>query len=255
MQSDLARTLLDLHDRRAAGTAAYDRVLIETSGLSDPAPALQSLMTDGAVAAIHRLPYVVTLVDTVHGDATLRDHAEARQQVALADLVLVSKTDLLPLSDGLTAELDALNPGAPRGEAAHAAAADLFGDPAETALTGRLSRLVRAAPHAGIETFTVTRERPLPALALALLLQALAEHCGPRMLRLKGLIAIEEMPGRPAVVHGVRHVVSAPEFLERWPSGDRSTRMVFIGKGIPRHFVSRLLDAIEQEVREASLRA
>ena len=88
-------------------------------------------------------------------------------------------------------------------------------------------------------------------LALMLLLQAVAEHCGTRLLRLKGLVAIDEVPERPAVIHGVRHVVSAPEFLDRWPSADRRTRIVLITKGVPRHFVARLLDAIEEEVRDA----
>jgi G3E family GTPase len=97
----------------------------------------------------------------------------------------------------------------------------------------------------------ITRTRPLPALALTLMLQAIAEHCGSRLLRLKGLVAIEEMPGRPAVVHGVRHVVSPPDFLDRWPSEDERTRIVLIVKAIPRHFASRLLDAIEEEVRDA----
>ncbi len=69
-------------------------------------------------------------------------------------------------------------------------------------------------------------------------------------LRLKGLVNIQEMPGQPAVIHGVQHVFSPPEFLARWPSSDQTTRMVFIAQGIPRHFPARLLDAIEQEVRE-----
>ena len=95
------------------------------------------------------------------------------------------------------------------------------------------------------------RDRSLPALALTLLLEALAEHCGARLLRVKGLVHIEEMPGRPAVIHGVQHVFSPPEFLDRWPSADHSTRLVFITQGVPRHFPARLLDAIEHEVREA----
>ena len=112
-------------------------------------------------------------------------------------------------------------------------------------------RARRPGAHSEIGTFTVTRDSPLPALALTLLLEAIAEHCGSRLLRLKGLVAIEEMPGQPAVIHGVRHVVSPPQFLDRWPSADETSRMVFIVKGVPRFFVSRLLDAIEEEVRQA----
>jgi G3E family GTPase len=251
VQTDLARTLMDLLERRTSGSVDYERVLIETSGLSDPAPVLQSIMTDGGVSATHRLPYIVTLVDTIHGEATLRDHTEARYQVALADQVLISKTDLRPPSNWLTAELDALNPDAPRMTTMAVAPVDLFGDPSVGVLAARLARTPRRPVHAGIDTFTVVRDRPLPALVLTMLLQAVAEHCGSRLLRLKGIVAIEEMPGRPAVIHGVRHVVSPPDFLDRWPSPDQRTRIVFITKGVSRFFVSRLLDAIEEEVLDA----
>jgi G3E family GTPase len=212
---------------------------------------LQTIMTDSSVCATHRIAAIVTLVDTVHGEATLQDHAEARNQVALADQLLVSKTDLRPPSDRLLARLTRLNPGAPCVTTAPADPAGLFGGASVMALSERLAGLPRQHGHREIETFTIIRDRALPAVALTMLLQAIAEHCGSRLLRLKGLVAIEEIPGRPAVIHGVRHVVSAPEFLDHWPGSDHRTRIVFIAKGIPRHFVSRLLDAIEDEVRDA----
>lgn len=252
VQTDLANTLMDLWARRSAGAADYERVLIETSGLSDPAPVLQSMMTDDRIAATHQTPFIVTLVDTIHGEATLRDYVEAQHQVALADRILISKSDLNPISDRLIADIDALNPGAPRMGTIEADPSDLFGPPSITALTARLTRTPRRPVHIGIDTFTVVRDRPMPALALTLLLQAVAEHCGTRLLRLKGLVAIEEMPGRPAVIHGVRHVISPPDFLDRWPSGDERTRIVFITTGVPRYFAVRLLDAIEAEVRDAN---
>ena len=108
----------------------------------------------------------------------------------------------------------------------------------------------RAQHSDGIATFTLQRDRAVPALALTLLLQALAEHCGARLLRLKGLVDVAEMPGQPAVIHGVQHVFAPPEFLPRWPSDDRSTRLVFITQGVPAHFPARLLEAIEAEVLE-----
>lgn len=244
VQTDLARTLMDLFARRHE----YDRVLIETSGLSDPGPILQSMMTDQDVSATHQIPFVVTLVDTIHGDATLRDHPEACHQVALADRILLSKTDVQSASDELTSRLDLLNGAALRLTTTQVAPAELFGT---STVTQRIDRAPRSAAHGGINSVSIQRDRPIPALALALLLQALGEHCGPRLLRLKGLVAIDEMPGQPAVIHGVRHVVSAPEFLDRWPSEDQRTRIVLITKDIPRHFLSRLLDAIEEEVRDA----
>ena len=251
VQTDLARTLTDLLERRTAGLADFDQVLIETSGLGDPAPMLQSLMTDSVASSACRIGSVVTLVDSVHGDLTLTQFAEARHQVALADRVLISKTDLQPLSDRLCATLDRLNPGAARMPVSEAGASALFGETLSQDLWDRIAGMRRQVGHDGIETFTVLRERPLPALALTLLLQAVAEHCGGCLLRMKGFVAIEEMEGRPAVIHGVRHVFNPPEFLDGWPTEDRRTRLVFIAKGVPRHFVARLLDAIEQEVREA----
>ena len=252
VQTDLARTLMELLERRDAGLADYGRVLIETSGLSDPAPMLQAMMTDSGVFATHRVPSVVTLVDALHGEQTLHDHAEARQQVALADRLLISKTDLRAPSDRMLRQLDRLNPDAPRMTTQEADLSVLFGGPSIEALSERIAGVPRQRGHREIDTFTVIREKPLPALALTMLLQAIAEHCGSRLLRFKGLVAIDEMPGRPAVIHGVRHVVSPPDFLDRWPSGDERTRIVFIGTGVPRYFVSRLLDAIEEEVRGAN---
>jgi len=108
--------------------------------------------------------------------------------------------------------------------------------------------------HAGnIETITLEREQPMPALALAMWLDALAEHCGSRLLRLKGLVAIDEVPDAPAIIHAVQHVVSPPDWLPAWPSAERRTRIVIIGESIPRYFPARLLGAIEEEVREATI--
>ncbi|HVY15079.1 MAG TPA: GTP-binding protein [Rhodopila sp.] len=248
VQTDLARTMLDLAARRDAGELVYDRVLVETSGLADPAPLMQALLGDAAIAATHRVPLVVTLVDAVHGEAALDERPEARRQVALADRLLISKTDLCPASRMLLDRLAGLNPQAPQSAAGQL---DLFGDPAPIGLATRLRDLPGPAGHADLESFVLTLDRPMPALALTLLLQALAEHCGRRLLRLKGLVAIAEMPGQPAVIHGVRHVVAAPDFLPAWPSEDQTTRIVFIGQGIPRWFPARLLAAIEEEVRDA----
>jgi len=246
-QTDLARTLMTLFDRRAA----YDRVVIETSGLADPSPMLQVMMTDRDLLATHQSPVVVTLVDTVHGERTLEQHAEARSQVILADRLLISKTDLAAPADRLLERLNDLNPAAPRTTTTESGPSIFFSSASLQGLAERLTIADRPGSHGLIDTFTVTRDRPIPALALTMLLQAIAEHCGPRLLRLKGLVAIQEMPGQPAVIHGVRHIVSPPDFLDRWPSADETTRIVFITKDVPRHFVSRVLDAIEEEVRDA----
>ena len=300
VRADLLATLLDLWRRREAGDVAYDRVLIETSGLADPAPILQALMTDRDVAQHHAIDTLLTLVDAQHGEITLDRHPEARRQVALADRLLLSKTDVAGETDALRARLGVLNPGAPlfcpvAGDIAPEA---LFSGTDAAARVARLAtladapawqriaaprdreppspaaafpaaasavvpaarssvqpgRFLTAAHSDGIATFSLVREAPLPALALTLWLEALVEHCGPKLLRLKGLVDIAEMPGRPALIHGVRHVFSAPEWLDRWPSDDRRTRMVFIGEGVPPYFPARLLDAIEAEVVDETRR-
>ncbi len=252
VQTDLARTLLGLTARREAGTAAYDRVLIETSGLAEPAPILQALMTDTALAQTHVLTAVVTLVDTVHGEATLAAHAAARHQVAVADWVLLSKTDVARTAESLLQEITGLNLTASLLTTAESDAALFFTPRPANVMSDRLAALPpRSADHtSGIETIVLQRDTPLPALALTLFLQALAEHCGTRLLRMKGLVALDEMPGQPAVIHGVRHVISPPVFLSGWPSGDTTTRIIFIATAIPRWFPARLLEAIEEEVRE-----
>ncbi len=263
VRGDLVETLLDLRRRRAAGSAVFDRVLIETSGLADPAPILHALMTDGGVTEAFVIDGVVTVVDAMHGDAALDSHPEARRQAALADRLVISKLDVVGDNAALMARLAALNPGADIIPAAAVTAASCFApsDPEARAL--RLASVpdqrggapFSTARHTdGIETFSLVRDRPVPALALTMLLQALTEHCGSRLLRVKGLVEVAEMPGQPAVIHGVQHVFTPPSFLPRWPSADHSTRMVFIARDVPRYFPARLLAAIEAEVLDTTVR-
>jgi G3E family GTPase len=265
VRADLLATLLDLHRRRDSGDIAYDRVLIETSGLADPAPILQALLTDRDVAQRHAIDTLLTLVDAQHGEATLDRHPEARRQAVLADRMLLTKTDVVAETDALRGRLAALNPGAPLlcAVAGAVAPAALFSGTDADARAARLAALaatstrspfVPAAHSDGVMTFSLVREAPLPALALMLWLEALVEHCGDRLLRVKGLVDVAEMPDRPALIHGVRHVFAPPEWLDRWPSADRRTRMVFIGEAIPQYFPTRLLDAIEAEVMDETRR-
>ncbi len=256
VRSDLIETLLDL-GRTAAGR--FDRVLIETSGLADPAPILQALMTDADVCAAYEIDTMAAVVDPVLGFATLDRFPEARRQAALADVLVFSKTDLAAPDPVLTTRLADLNPGAAQIDGRDLSPGTLFASADPMARAARLAAVpdrvalapFGAARHAdGIETESLVRDRPLPALALTLWIQALTEHCGDRLIRLKGLIAIEEMPGQPALVHGVQHVFSPPEFLPAWPSADTRTRLVFIFRDMPRFFPARLLAAIEEEVRD-----
>ena len=253
VRGDLVRTAGDLLARRAAGTVTpFERIVIETTGLADPAPIVHALMTDRDIADRLRLESVIATVDAAAGAATLDAHPQSVKQAALADCIVVTKSDLAdPAANGLAERLDAVNPGAPKLTAVHGAvdATQLFAarahDPAryDTATHG----------HGGINTFCLRRKRPLHAVTLGLFLQVAAEHCGARLLRLKGLVDVAESPGRPAVIHGVQHVFHPPTWLDAWPDEDRSTRIVVISQGLDARWLHDLLDVLDEEVKACSI--
>lgn len=260
-RNDLAETLLDLHRRRESGAVPrYARVVVETSGLADPAPILHALMADAALAETHRLLAAAALVDAVHGGAALERHPEARRQAMLADRLVLTKADLaFDGTEALEARLRVLNPAAPILSAAHGAVppdwllapgAHHGTDPDALAawLAAAGGSAARHSPC--LAAVAIERDAPLAAAALALWMQGLAEHAGGRLLRLKGIVRLTEAPERPLAVHAVQHVVHPPQWLERWPGGDRRSRLVLIGQGIPRHFPARLLAVVEAEVAE-----
>jgi G3E family GTPase len=264
MRGDLALTLEDLLRRRDDGlVSAFDRVVIETSGLADPAPILHALMSDGPLARRVALAGVVTTVDAVNGLAALA-RPEAVRQVAVADRLILTKADLLEgTASELSARLCAINSTATLLTARFGDVDPerLFaGEPATGRLAGSRPRpalppaaeAAGAQAHAGVSSFALVREEPIRAVALTLLLEALAEQCGRDLLRLKGIVNVAENPERPAVVHGVQHVFHPPAWLDRWPSEDRRSRLVFIVEGIARAWVEALLAAIEIEVGEVA---
>jgi G3E family GTPase len=266
VRSDLAQTLHDLLQRRDEGRCTqFERIVIETSGLADPAPILQTLMTDVAVAGRLVLAGVVTTVDAVNGVSTLTREEISRKQIAVADRIVLTKLDMEGAAQGaLRGRVQALNAGAPMMIADHGRIdpAQIFGaglfDP-RTKSTDVAAWLMEAAAHhahehhdADIASFAIVREQPLPAATLTLFLEALAEHCGTGLLRLKGIVNIAESPDRPAVIHGVQHVFHPPAWLERWPSDDRRSRLVFIARHIPQRWVELLLAAIDAEVAAVS---
>jgi G3E family GTPase len=107
--------------------------------------------------------------------------------------------------------------------------------------------------HSEISTFAIVAQEPIHAVTLTLLLEVLAEHCGGDLLRMKGIVNVAECPERPAVIHGVQHLFHPPTWLPAWPSPDRRSRLVFIVRGIPQAWIEALLEALETEVREATL--
>ncbi len=249
IRTDLVQTLLDLDRRRASGEIAFERVLVETSGLADPAPILHALMMDAGLAGRFAIAGVVVLVDAVLGVATLAAHPEARRQVAFADRVVVTKTDMVAIGTALQAAIAAQNGTAPV-ECGPPSPALLF-----AASTRDVPENVAAQHTKGVVTCLIRRNAPVPALALTLLLEALAEQCGEKLLRLKGLVNLAEAPGRAAVIHAVQHIIAPVELLDAWPGADETTRIVVIGVGIPPHFPARLLDAIIADIAAAQAEA
>jgi G3E family GTPase len=264
VRTDLVETLHDLLRRRDDGTCtAFDRIVIETSGLADPAPILQTLMTDTALAERLVVGSVATTIDAVHGTPTLAHENISQKQVAVADRIVLTKLDIAgSAQSALLARLKALNSSAPvlSADHGHIAARDLFAsslyDPATKSLDVH-DWLAHDHEHehnhdSEIEAHAITREHPIRAVALTLFLEALAEHAGANLLRLKGIVAIAESVDRPLVIHGVQHVFHAPAWLERWPSDDRRSRIVVIGRHIRKRWIELLLDAIEAEVESVA---
>ena len=275
VRGDLVATLEDLLRRRDNGRVdPFRRVVIETTGLADPAPILNAVLHHPYLSIRYALEGVVTVVDAVNGLGTLDAHPEAVRQAAVADRIVVAKTDLQADRtgfDALKARLRALNPGAPLIEAVDGVvpAADLIGAGLFD-LAGKIadvrgwlqSEAVEAAEHGAharhghhghahdvnrhsdrIRAFSLTSDVPIPRGAFDLFLDLLRSVHGPKLLRVKGLVALAEDPDRPVVIHGVQHVVHVPAILPGWPDGDRRSRLVFIVQDLDKSFVERLWDA------------
>ena len=268
VQTDLARTLLGLAHKRAAGEIRFDRLIIETSGLADPVPIIQALATDLAMACHYRIERTVTVVDAVCAAASIARYPEARRQIAMADVLVMAKLDLataLERAQTGTA-LDALNRSAPRIDTHEAArvletpinhtAGDAgaylrlaLRDDADHAHGGHAGSAPDTTGYVAVE---IQRTAPLAASAVALFLEGVALHEGERLLRIKGIVHIAEMPDQPMVIHAVQNVCFAPAWLRAWPTQTRCTRIVMIGHGLARDWACALLNAIQAEVREVA---
>lgn len=266
IRGDLVSTLVDLYERRAAGEIRqFKRVVLETTGLADPAPIIHTLMQEPLVFERFRLARVVTAVDAVNGMATLDRQPEAVKQVAVADALLVTKTDIANDS-GIVATLQSrlaeINPSAERrncvqGETDPAFLfADGIYDPHEKGgdVAEWLSREAADRGHFhdvdvnrhgdGIRTFTLTRPGPVSRGSLGAFMQMLADQKGDDLLRLKGLVLLADDPDRPAVVHGVQHVIHPIRRLEAWPDGVAETQLVLIVRDIDRSWAENLWDRV-----------
>jgi G3E family GTPase len=268
LRSDLQETLREMFIKRRNGEVIdFDRVIIETSGLADPAPVMHTLMTDTLVADFYRLDCVVTLVDGVNGVEQLATLAEPVKQAAVADRLLVTKGDLISEAayEALVRRLRDFNATAPIHRVLHgeidpaqlfnvgiarttAAGSDverwLADQPAGDGLSFRApSGLTQASHTAGVTSFCLYFDEPFDWKVFTQCMELLATLRGPDLLRVKGLVNVAGETG-PVVVQGVQHLFHPPLTLAAWPSDDRRTRLVFITRGIRRETVANLFGAV-----------
>lgn len=260
VRGELADALRDLHSRRERGLVpAFSRVVIESTGLADPFPALSTVRSDPVLRHHFRPGRVVTTVDAVNGLSQLDTYIESNRQAAIADCLVITKSDLADEAriGPLKERLARLNPDAACLVASAAApGADVLLGDGEAGRAAGLqsasgfycdapSMLVTAegvAHQAAISSFVVTVEEPLDWTGFGVWLTMLLNRHGERVLRVKGILNIagEE---RPVAIHGVQHLVHPPAHMECWPSADRSSRIVFIVDGLNVGLLKRSLDA------------
>ena len=270
VRTDLQETLRDLFARRQVGEVFdFDRVIIETTGLADPAPVIQTLISDTLIGAQFRLDGLVALDDAVNGLSTLDTMPEAVKQVAVADRLFISKTDLTTPQAlaALQQRLSDINPQATQGTVvqgdlppsaliglglASARAGDhtlrflgeSIEDTASAATTSGRYLGERTARHdPAIRTLSLRFRQPFAWSAFSSALDLLTQMRGTDLLRVKGIVNVE---GKPVVVQGVQHLFHPPIELDRWPSDDRDSRLVVITRHIEADVIRRLFDVVGQ---------
>lgn len=273
IQGSLVPTLKNLWmGRRDGRLPAYERIIIETTGIADPTPVLETLLRSDWVARRHYLDGVITTVDAVFGSSQLDQHFEAVRQVAGADRLLLTKTDLADAASvqQLASRLTSLNPAAPiihvqhgqvdpdaifklrayhQSEPAKAKqwlAADNF-RLVPTSLPPQAAIRNPALPlHTGadgrIRSFSLTFDQPLAWQGVAAALETLAGFCSQRLLRMKAIVNVQEYPGRPVVLHAVQHLFYPSVELPAWPDDDHRSRFVFITADLDEQFVTGILE-------------
>ncbi|MBI5330872.1 MAG: GTP-binding protein [Betaproteobacteria bacterium] len=281
VQGALGPTLKNLWMGREDGKLPpFERVIIETTGIADPAPILDTLLNDRFVAARYAMDGVVTTVDAVLGAQQLESYPEALRQAAVADRIVLTKTDLADPAERpeLERQLDEINPAAPRFEAVkgeldpglilnvgayvtdakHPDVLKWLAQARYRPATGSLLGVRPAPPpkpdaaHARIHSFTVTFDEPLDWEGLGSALDMLTVFRASSLLRMKAIIYIAGRD-KPMVLHGVQHVIYPPAELPAWPDADRRSRFVFITDGLEPEFVRKLLTDFTQAAKDGAL--
>lgn len=241
-RSDLQLALRALAaDRERGAIPDFRRIVIETSGLADPSPILQTFATDRALGGAFHVDALVTVVDSVAGVDTLSWSSEARKQVILADRLIVTKSDLAAPAP-LTVKLRALNPRVPI-ITARKAGLDATALTAPAAVE-RNPFLAEAEHSDNIVSFVWRPSRPVRWPTFSHAMEALTALRGPDLLRVKGFLNVEGCRG-PVLVQFVQHLDSPPVELEAWPDADRDSRLVFITRNLPEAKISALLAAVD----------
>lgn len=274
VRGDLSKTVVGLLDRRKDSEIAFERIVIETTGLADPGPIMQTLLVDHILAKTTRLDGIVTVADAANGVATLDAQFEAVSQAAMADLIVLSKTDLVTpqkvknfekrlralnpsvriihavRGEGLTDQIWGLSVLQPKAEKKDVLAWTL----GETAQLDPLANLSGFAPaqklsapipthDTRIGSASIVLDDPIPSAAFDLCIETLISIRGPDILRIKGLVFLEGFDA-PFVFHGVQHVFDLPVQLKDWPKDDRQTRIVIIARDLSRPELQRSLDLL-----------
>lgn len=263
MRGDLAKSMLEFVSRCDEQALHLKRIVIETSGVCDPVPILHELMLSPSLAKRFRVDGTITVVDAF-AKGLFERHEEAAIQVAVADRICLSKSDIANQQDAaeVLAALREINPRAPIHDLNDLAfeVASLFGNSLSVRLSAEggvldwLGEVRSAGPHprrsahgsrdAAFRAFTLLPEQPISWDGVAAWMDSVSNAYGAEMLRVKGILATTEWPEQPVVVHGVRHIFHPPVRLSRWPSDDRRSRLVFITIGLTPNAVERSLAAL-----------
>lgn len=268
VRTDLQETLRDLFAQRRVGEVFdFDRVIVETTGLADPAPVVQTLASDTLLAAHYRLDGLITLVDGLHGVGQIDQQTEAVKQIAIADKILVTKTDLTSADhlETLCGRIRQLNSQSPiefirQGEVDPKRLIDLGLSSSRASLktlqflgealtddavsadgAGRYLGQRSAAHNAAVKTLSLRFTEPFEWLSFSSALELLTTLRGPDLLRMKGIVNVD---GDPVVVQGVQHIIETPVKMDRWPSEDKDSRLVFIVRNMELEVIRNLFQAV-----------
>jgi G3E family GTPase len=238
IRGELSEAIKDLFSKRERGVVPpFRRLVVESTGLADPFPILSTVQADPVLKHHFRLGNVITTVDAVNG----LGRPESIKQVAVADRLVLTKTDLVDCADTLVHELRRLNPDAPLSRSADKIdATALFEGDVHSPL--RAFPAAADRPHGAVHGFALAFEGALDWTMFGIWLTMLLHRHGTAVLRVKGILNVAGTP-TPVAVHGVQHLVHPPVHMAAWPDEDRRSRLVFIVNGLEREAIERSLAA------------